>query len=557
MKSFLPIAVLLAMVFSVGCGSLKSPGTPSGHLPASATEEEVLKPQPGSKFTVIERIPRDGSRRLPPNEAGAPVDYNSKLMVVPNPEEIVKQLHLDSSAKPLDDKEEQALSLLADLATSYRAYTRTVKSVSTAADVRAEAMPARVGSTPAYQDLAPVYERYWTAARAAGVPLSLPSPGAPAAAVAPALSTTAPAQDAARTHDAIKAGGDFFRRRFTAMRANATALGSLRIEASILPKNGKTANAIHVEPYDNIPLSLTPKNAILNLTPPTTQSSDNATRFNEAVTTAPAAPAAEEAVPAAPDVRAKEASLAPPTTDVSPIPTDFPLRTAPPGIIDLESTTADRGDRINIKASLVQPSPAPSGAADLTLRPATAAGPGAGADAGSGGDQPRTISEMTYDVERLDFSLKFTGNVIFVNEFGRPEMPKKTASGKTILVPGDHSHTFSPSASAALSLHYRPRVDSESNRGSDSFWRTWNAIDPAIGVNIAALNLTGGNSDNGNGSLQVGIGIQLSFVDDLFQIGYGYDLNAQHRPQYWFVGISVFDAINAAGNLKLNPLGGK
>ncbi len=57
------------------------------------------------------------------------------------------------------------------------------------------------------------------------------------------------------------------------------------------------------------------------------------------------------------------------------------------------------------------------------------------------------------------------------------------------------------------------------------------ALKPALGAHTTALRFSNG------GGTEIGVGVSLSFVDDLFQAGYGWNLNVPNGQQYWFVGV--------------------
>lgn len=205
-----------------------------------------------------------------------------------------------------------------------------------------------------------------------------------------------------------------------------------------------------------------------------------------------------------------------------------PLADAPPAIIDLANTTADRGDRLEVEAA-------------LRMLPPPAAGPAAGAGGGaSSGEAPGSSSSssssspavpppvtasQSFDVGRFGLVGEVSAGLIFVNRFSEGN--------------DDDQSDFIPAPSASYILHYRVQEWDEDFRGP--FWEVYRFADPGIGLNVAVLPF--------DDTTRVGLGIEATFFDDVLHVGYGYALTGDDDPQYWYVGIGILETLGKLGEL--------
>lgn len=111
------------------------------------------------------------------------------------------------------------------------------------------------------------------------------------------------------------------------------------------------------------------------------------------------------------------------------------------------------------------------------------------------------------------------------------------------LAGGDDGFRFAPTLSW---MHHWPPRPEETG--------TWASIrrslDPAIGLHTAFTNFT---SSTSNDSVQIGIGLTLSFWKNRLQFGYGYNLMARTHEEgrrYFFVGSDLIGLLQAAGIAK-------
>jgi hypothetical protein len=107
----------------------------------------------------------------------------------------------------------------------------------------------------------------------------------------------------------------------------------------------------------------------------------------------------------------------------------------------------------------------------------------------------------------------------------------------TSLRDGEDPFRAAPGLTAAL--HYRDWRDPGHNAGN----RLWNFLDPGIGFHVIYPDL-GQTQLDANGkviskdpSAEIGVGGVVQLLGDLFQAGYGYDIQVA-RP-YWYIGFGL------------------
>jgi hypothetical protein len=95
----------------------------------------------------------------------------------------------------------------------------------------------------------------------------------------------------------------------------------------------------------------------------------------------------------------------------------------------------------------------------------------------------------------------------------------------------DDARKWRPNVAARGEWHYLIREPEDNGQ------RFWNWLDPGFGLHVASLN-------QGPESIQVGLGVNLSFWNNFVSFGYGQNLSTQH--QYVFVGINLLNVLNKA-----------
>ncbi len=163
----------------------------------------------------------------------------------------------------------------------------------------------------------------------------------------------------------------------------------------------------------------------------------------------------------------------------------------PVAIVELERAGWTLGDRVTVVVRFSQ------------LAKAGGAGP--------------ALHETTY---RLDARLmgghrEFSSAVIFVRAVNGSAEQRK----------------WKPNVAAMVSWHHYFRNPQSGIR------RSWNALDPAIGLHLANLDQT---EDN----IEFGLGLNLTLWHGLLSGGYGYNLSRDTQGTYWFVGLNLFDVLS-------------
>lgn len=171
------------------------------------------------------------------------------------------------------------------------------------------------------------------------------------------------------------------------------------------------------------------------------------------------------------------------------------LGQAGPTTLDLMTAHGRReGDRIVVRVQLYQTNQG----ADGTSKPET-----------------KPLDERTVSLEMLrhGFYSRPGGGLVFVSRVGQTPAGAQDVRGQA-----------GPVVSWALQHRAWPK-------GNEGRKPVLEALRPALGAHTTALRFSNG------GGTEIGVGVSLSFVDDLFQTGYGWNLNVSSGQQYWFVGV--------------------
>ena len=171
-----------------------------------------------------------------------------------------------------------------------------------------------------------------------------------------------------------------------------------------------------------------------------------------------------------------------------------------PGIIDLNDTSADRGDELTVKAEL------------FTMDE-------------TGEEDVQQWAAKTFKVDRFGVTSDFSSHLVFVDRRG---------SGTAT----DPDTDFDPAPSASWNLRKRIRSD------EDEHWLAgwYRFFDSGIGINTAAMDFEDEN-------FQIGVGVHGTLFDNLLIIGYGYNLQADTDNGYFYLGIGVLEALDTVGSL--------
>ncbi len=173
-----------------------------------------------------------------------------------------------------------------------------------------------------------------------------------------------------------------------------------------------------------------------------------------------------------------------------------PLDAAPEARVSLRGHDITEDSRIRIEAIAYPKDGLPSEA-----RPA-----------GTG----RIIESWEADVQRFGVYPRITGELIFARA------DTGTAEAKS----------WQPNVAAVADLHVRWR---------DPTWlgSVWNTIDPALGVHIASL-------DQGDESIEFGMGVNVSMFGGFVTAGCGQNLTLDDDRTYYFLGIDLLSVLNDA-----------
>lgn len=139
------------------------------------------------------------------------------------------------------------------------------------------------------------------------------------------------------------------------------------------------------------------------------------------------------------------------------------------------------------------------------------------------GDNSQKTSEkqVTYKVEAALMGLhrRIGADLIFARGFG-----------------SSMARDWKPNVAARAEWHYLFRKDPALNK-QPTREKTWNWIDPGVGLHLA-------NLDQGTDSVEIGIGINISFWEGLLSGGYGHNLGTDR--QYIFIGLNLLNVLNQA-----------
>jgi hypothetical protein len=140
-------------------------------------------------------------------------------------------------------------------------------------------------------------------------------------------------------------------------------------------------------------------------------------------------------------------------------------------------------------------------------------------DAGTGPPPPpRPVASTRFlaEVRLTGFHRHIGGKLIF----------NRAADGTT------EATKWKPNVAALADWRYLVR---------DPNWlgRTWNFLDPGLGLHVASL-------DHGTDAVEVGVGFSATLFDGFVSAGYGWNLSVDRDRDYFFLGIDLFDVLRKA-----------
>jgi len=127
-------------------------------------------------------------------------------------------------------------------------------------------------------------------------------------------------------------------------------------------------------------------------------------------------------------------------------------------------------------------------------------------------DQPEKRISYTARTVLTDWHRRFSSDLIFV----RGEK-------------GFGSEEFKPNVGVTLEWHYGSRTK------SPGFLER---LDMGVGVHAANLD------QDADETIELGAGVNFSFLDGLIRFGYGYNVSAEQHPNYYWFGFELFSMLN-------------
>lgn len=134
------------------------------------------------------------------------------------------------------------------------------------------------------------------------------------------------------------------------------------------------------------------------------------------------------------------------------------------------------------------------------------------------------IEPYYLELEKLDLYTSVSASLIFARASSGTEQAKEWA----------------PNVAAMVNWHKRNREPL--NKGDE----IWNWLNPGAGIHLASL-------DQGDDTVEFGIGVNLSFWNGLLNTGYGYNLSLPENREYFFVGLNLLHLLDVARGTASTP----
>ena len=106
---------------------------------------------------------------------------------------------------------------------------------------------------------------------------------------------------------------------------------------------------------------------------------------------------------------------------------------------------------------------------------------------------------------------------------------------RPLEAPAGQPKRWRPNAAATANWFYRWRPTEDGRLGGGK--KIWNFVNPGMGIHAASL-------AQGDDSVEVGLGLNLSLLDGMLTGGYGYNLSTE--DPYVFVGIGLLEVLDRA-----------
>jgi hypothetical protein len=144
------------------------------------------------------------------------------------------------------------------------------------------------------------------------------------------------------------------------------------------------------------------------------------------------------------------------------------------------------------------------------------------------------------DIKKYGAKIQWSPSLLFVRRLGVTDAEASPPTGST-EAPINRVN-FAPSPGMTFGIAYFKRGDGK----GDAFLR---ALGPGVGMNVTfmnfndpSFNLATSQFVNTSGSnVQVGVGLIGSLFDNKLQLSYGWNLNVEHRRQYFGVGFGFIE----------------
>ena len=162
----------------------------------------------------------------------------------------------------------------------------------------------------------------------------------------------------------------------------------------------------------------------------------------------------------------------------------FSIETAQDGIIDLERTQADDGDRLSIDYRLV-------------------------VNPGEAEERTHSVSS-SLGVRKFGLYTSYEAQLIFYDRLG------------------DGSSAYQAAPGIAYNFHYRP----------ESAQDFFDVVAPGVGFNVSSPSFESG--------ADLAVGVQVTLFQNLLQAGYAYNISVEDDPEMFFFGLDLISAFRAA-----------
>jgi hypothetical protein len=153
-------------------------------------------------------------------------------------------------------------------------------------------------------------------------------------------------------------------------------------------------------------------------------------------------------------------------------------------------------------------------------------------------DIPRT-NRQEGDIYSLYVRVYRKGSLMFGRDYSFRIKKYGTYSrwtGNLIFAKGDWQDSFQPATSISWILHHRSRPKEKNGEIKGGMGIFGNVLNLGIGLNSVVFSI--------EGDIEYGLGIAVTFLNDILQVGYGINFQREGRRGYFFIGASLFDLLN-------------